>query len=104
MEQNFLKFKTDNGIPLIFDNYSGIVIPEKKNTEYILKNAEKDRVDILKSLGLNSEYEIEDFNVEYNFLKKLIDAGYFNFEFFKLAQKKAPLDLYDGISSHLILS
>ena len=46
MKLNILKFKTDQGIPLNFDNYSGIVIVENKYTEIILRNIEKDKNNI----------------------------------------------------------
>lgn len=103
MKLNILKFKTDKGIPLIFDNYSGIVIVENKYTEIILRNIEKDKNNIIEEMKLKDEKEIHNFIKEYQYLTSLVNAGYFNYELFKLAQNDNPINIYGGISSHLIL-
>lgn len=102
MKLNILNFKTDSGIPLIFDNYSGLVIAENENTEHILRQIDSRKEEIIKSLDLK-KYELKEFDIEYNFLKKLVENGYFNYESFERVQDKEPMGIYDGMSSHLIL-
>ena len=50
---NLLKFQTKNGTKLIFDNSSGIVIPENDDTEYLINHIADDKNDIIEEL---SEY------------------------------------------------
>ena len=40
---NLLKFQTKNGTKLIFDNSSGIVIPENDDTEYLINHIADDK-------------------------------------------------------------
>ena len=103
MNLNVLKFKTDTGIPLIFDNYSGIVIHENNYTESILKNINEDKKTIRSKLKINTDTDIDEFEKEYMYINNLVNAGYFNYNFFEKFQNDKPIGIYDGIASHLIL-
>lgn len=90
MNLNVLKFKTDTGIPLIFDNYSGIVIHENNYTESILKNINEDKKTIRSKLKINTDTDIDEFEKEYMYINNLVNAGYFNYNFFEKFQNDKP--------------
>ena len=97
MKLNILKFKTNDGVKMIFDNYTGIVITETDNTEEILEKLNENKGNI------SENFDDDNYAKEYKFLKGLYLNKYFNRdEFYKQQVRKKP-SLYDGISSHIIL-
>lgn len=103
MKLNILKFQTKKGTRLIFDNYSGIVIEEKENTEYILKHIDEDKykiADELKEMGI---YKEDEFESSYHYLSSLVSNGYFNDKKRNRADRVSKDNFYNGLSSNLIL-
>lgn len=97
MKLNFLQFKTNDGIRMIFDNLTGIVINETDKTIGILEKLNE------TDGKINLNFENDIYNKEFQFLKELYLNKYFNsMEYHKFEVNEKP-SVYDGISSHIIL-
>ena len=102
MGLNLLKFETKKGTKLIFDNHTGIVIREKDNTEFLLKNIKEDKGKIVQKLKELNIYDEQEFETEYKYIIGLISNGYFRSVISEDFSKK-KIDFFDGYSSQLIL-
>lgn len=101
MNISLLKFSTEQGTKLIFDNNTGIVVPEKDNTEYILKHIDEQKNDVIKGLQELGRYNEPEFEKEYQYLVSLFNWGYFK-GMSKIAESQER-DFFSGQASQLIL-
>lgn len=100
MDNNFLKFQTKQGTKLLFDNYSGIVIENTDNTEFILNNIDLPKEKLLDEIAIDNK---DCFTKEFDYLHSLFFNGYFNKSLAEACNSKKYGSMFDGLSSHLIL-
>lgn len=99
---NLLKFQTKNGTKLIFDNSSGIVIPENDDTEYLINHIADDKNDIIEELSKRNLYRENEFEKHYRYILALKENGYFRTDLQEIYSGNSK-DFFAGLTSQLLL-
>jgi len=74
---NIYEFETDGKNKYIFDNATGLVIPNSNSIKYIIENYSLGEELIIKYLTEKLDRSESTAKIEYNYIRNLINIGYF---------------------------